>query len=203
MCGRFTLRASAGVITEQFSVFGTAPWKSRSNIAPSQPVLAVRLATGETKAASGRELVWLRWGLIPGWANDPSIGNRLINARADTVATKPAFRAAIRHRRCLVVADGFYEWQQTAKRKTPHLIRMRDDRPFGFAELWELWEGPDHSAIESCTLLTTEANDLVRLPADYCRLGVMPTLAWACFNRGGTGKYFKDDVLAMLPDHAR
>ena len=162
MCGRFTLRAPASVIAEQFAVFETAPWKPRYNIAPSQPVLAVRLANAGTKAASGRELVWLRWGLIPSWANDPAIGNRLINARADTVAIKPAFRAAIRHRRCLVVADGFYEWQQAGKRKVPHLIRMRDDRPFGFAGLWELWEGPDHSAVESCTLLTTEANDLVR-----------------------------------------
>jgi putative SOS response-associated peptidase YedK len=179
MCGRFTLRAPASVIAEQFSVFETAPWRARYNIAPSQPVLAIRLATGGSKAAAGREAVWLRWGLIPSWADDPAIGNRLINARAETVTVKPAFRAAMRQRRCLIVADGFYEWQRAGKRKTPHLIRMRDDRPFGFAGLWELWEGPDHSAVESCTILTTEANDLVRpihdrmpaiiAPADYDR----------------------------------
>jgi len=173
------LRAPASVVAEQFSVFEIEPWKARYNIAPSQPVAAVRLAAGRAKAMAGRELVWLRWGLIPSWASDPAIGNRLINARAETAAAKPAFRAAMRQRRCLVVADGFYEWQRAGKRKVPHLIRMRDDRPFGFAGLWEVWEGPDHSAIESCTLLTTEANDVVRpihdrmpviiAPSDYDR----------------------------------
>jgi putative SOS response-associated peptidase YedK len=178
MCGRFTLRAPASVVAEQFSVFAIPPWKARYNIAPSQPVAAVRWAAA-AKATSGRELAWLRWGLIPSWANDPTIGNRLINARADTVTARPAFRGAFRRRRCLVVADGFYEWQRAGKQKVPHLIRLRDDRPFAFAGLWELWEGPDHSAIESCTLLTTEANDVVRpihdrmpvilAPSDYDR----------------------------------
>ncbi len=167
------------MVAEQFSVFETSPWRARYNIAPSQPVIAVRMAGGGAKAASGRELVWLRWGLIPGWADDPAIGNRLINARAETAAQKPAFRAAMRQRRCLVVADGFYEWQKTGKRKVPHLIGMRDDRPFGFAALWEVWQRPDQPAIESCTLLTTEANELVRplhdrmpaivAPSDYDR----------------------------------
>jgi putative SOS response-associated peptidase YedK len=179
MCGRFTLRAPASVVAEQFSVFETTPWRARYNIAPSQPVAAVRLATAGAKAMAGRELVWFRWGLIPSWASDPAIGNRLINARAETAAAKPAFRAALRQRHCLVVADGFYEWQPAGKRKVPHLIRMCDDRPFGFAGLWEAWEGPNHSAVESCTLLTTEANDVVRpihdrmpviiAPSDYDR----------------------------------
>jgi putative SOS response-associated peptidase YedK len=186
MCGRFTLRAPASVVAEQFAVFEIEPWKSRYNIAPTQPVVAVRMAAGGAKAESGRELVWLRWGLVPSWADDPSIGNRLINARAETAATKPAFRAAMRQRRCLVVADGFYEWQRAGKQKTPYLVRMRDDRPFGFAGLWESWEGPDHSAIESCTLLTTEANEVVRpihdrmpviiAPSDYQRW-LDPTVA--------------------------
>ena len=103
------------------------------------------------------------------------MGNRMINARAETVAEKPAYRAAFRRRRCLVPADGFYEWQRTGKRKQPYFIRMRDDRPFALAGLWEAWEGPDHSSVESCTLLTTEPNELLRpihnrmpviLPAD-------------------------------------
>jgi putative SOS response-associated peptidase YedK len=174
MCGRFTLRAPASVVAEQFSVFEVQPWKARYNIAPSQPVAAVRLAPGGAKAGPGRELAWLRWGLIPGWADDPKIGNRLINARAETAARLPAFRAAFRQRRCLIVADGFYEWQRAGKRKVPHLIRMRDDRPFGFAGLWEAWEGPDHSAVQSCTVLTTEANELVRPIHDRMPVIVAP-----------------------------
>lgn len=179
MCGRFTLRAPASVVAEQFSIFEISPWKARYNIAPSQPVAAVRMAGAGAKTTSRRELALLRWGLIPSWASDPAIGNRLINARAETAAAKPAFRTPFRRRRCLVVADGFYEWQRAGKRKVPHLVRLRDDRPFAFAGLWDLWEGPDHSVIESCTLLTTEANDVVRpihdrmpvilAPADYDR----------------------------------
>lgn len=160
MCGRFTLRSPASVLAEQFAVFEMPPFTPRFNIAPSQPVLIVRLAPQQPEPE--REAVWLRWGLIPSWAKDPAIGNRMINARAETVAEKPAFRAALRRRRCLVAADGFYEWQRRGKQKQPHFIRMRDDRPFGFAGLWEAWEGPDHSDIQSCTLLTTEPNELIR-----------------------------------------
>jgi putative SOS response-associated peptidase YedK len=160
MCGRFTLRAPASVVAEQFSLFDMPPFAPRFNIAPSQPVAVVRLDPEAPEPT--RQVVWLRWGLIPGWADDPAIGNRLINARAETAAAKPAFRAAFRRRRCLVAADGFYEWQKTGGRKQPFFIHRRDDRPFGFAGLWESWEGPDHSAVESCTLLTTEANPLLR-----------------------------------------
>jgi putative SOS response-associated peptidase YedK len=173
MCGRFTLRAPASVVAEQFALFELPPFTPRFNIAPSQPVPVVRLAAEQPQPQ--RELVWLRWGLIPSWAKDPAIGNRLINARAETAAEKPAFRAALRRRRCLVAADGFYEWQRFGKAKQPYFIHLRGDRPFAFAGLWESWEGPDSSPIESCTLLTTEANELLRpihnrmpviLPAD-------------------------------------
>jgi putative SOS response-associated peptidase YedK len=160
MCGRFTLRAPASVVAEQFALFEVPPFAARFNIAPSQPVPVIRLAPDEP--APRRELVWLRWGLIPSWAKDRTIGNRMINARAESVAEKPAFRAALRRRRCLVAADGFYEWQRRGKQKQPYFVRIRDDRPFAFAGLWETWQGPDLSSIESCTLLTTEANDLMR-----------------------------------------
>lgn len=160
MCGRFTLRAPASVVAEQFGLFEVAPFAPRFNIAPSQPVPVVRMAPQQPDPR--RELVWLRWGLIPSWAKDPAIGNRMINARAETVGEKPAYRAALRRRRCLVAADGFYEWRRTGKGKQPHFIRLRDDRPFGFAGLWEAWEGADHSYVESCTLLTTEPNELIR-----------------------------------------
>ncbi len=157
MCGRFTLRAPASVIAEAFALLEVPPFTPRFNIAPTQPVPVIRAAP----AMTSRELVWLRWGLIPSWADDPAIGNRLINARCESVTVKPAYRAAFRRRRCLVVADGFYEWQQAGRSKQPYFIHFRDERPFAFAGLWESWEGPDHSAIESCTLLTTVPNAVV------------------------------------------
>jgi len=176
MCGRFTLRAPASAVAEQFALFDVAPFQPRFNVAPTQPVAVVRRMAVEEPQ---RELAWLRWGLIPGWAADPAIGARMINARAETAAQRPAFRAALGRRRCLVVADGFYEWQKAGPRKQPYFLRLRDDRPFGFAGLWESWEGPEQAAIESCTILTTEANELVRpihdrmpvivAPADYER----------------------------------
>jgi putative SOS response-associated peptidase YedK len=158
MCGRFTLRAAASVIAEQFGPFEMPPFAARFNIAPTQPVAIVR----PTAAGSGRELAWLRWGLVPAWAKDPAIGARLINARAETAAEKPAFRAAMRTRRCLVVADGFYEWQRTGRAKQAYLFQLRGGRPFAFAGLWETWRRPDNSPLETCTLLTTDANELVR-----------------------------------------
>ena len=177
MCGRFTLRAPASVVAAQFGLFEMPPFTPRFNIAPTQPVAVVRRSSA--KAEPQRELVWLRWGLIPSWAKDPAIGNRMINARAETVAQKPSYRAAFRRRRCLVVADGFYEWARGGKPRQPYFIRMRDDRPFAFAGLWESWQGPDEGPIESCTLLTTEPNSLLepihnRMPVilaegDYAR----------------------------------
>lgn len=158
MCGRFTLRAPPSVVAAQFGLFETPAWAPRFNIAPTQPVIAIRcLATG----AGQRQAVWLRWGLVPHWAEDPKIGNRLINARSETVATKPAFRMALRRRRCLVLADGFYEWKKEGSVRQPSFIRFRDDRVFAFAALWDAWEGAEHGAVESCTLLTTQPNAVV------------------------------------------
>jgi len=146
-------------------------WTARYNIAPTQDVAVVRQRSGE-----GRELSLLHWGLIPSWADDPAIGNRMINARSESLATKPAFRDAFRRRRCLVVADGFYEWKQAARPKQPYHIRLADERPFAFAGLWEHWQRGE-LMIESCTIVTTAANDLLRPlhdrmpaildPADY------------------------------------
>lgn len=124
------------------------------NIAPTQTVAAVRVAEG------GRELCQLRWGLVPHWADDPKIGNRMINARAESAATKPAYRDAFKSRRCLVVADGFYEWQKTGRRKQPFYIRLKDDGSFGFAAVWERWS-KNGQRIESCSIITTDANELV------------------------------------------
>lgn len=172
MCGRFTLRASPSAIAEQFELFESPGFEARYNIAPSQPVAVVRLRPEE--AEPRRELVFLRWGLIPPWADDPSIGNRLINARAETAGQKPAFRQAFARRRCLIPADGFYEWQGQGRSKRPYLIRLRGDRPFGLGGLWESWEGADHARIDSCTVLTTEANELVRPLHDRMPLILAP-----------------------------
>ena len=125
-------------------------------------------------------MVWLRWGLVPGWAKDPAIGSRLINARAETAAEKPAFRTALRRRRCLVAADGFYEWQQAGRTKQPYFIHLRDDRPFALAGLWEAWEGADHAWLETCTLLTTEPNDVVRPIHDRMPV-ILPPQAYSCW----------------------
>ena len=157
MCGRFTLRTPAHRLAEAFGVRELPNLRPRYNIAPSQDVVAIR------RAADGRELALLRWGLIPSWAKQAAIGNRMINARAETVAEKPAFRAAFRHRRCLVAADGFYEWQKTdGGAKQPYYIRLADEAPFAIAGLWERWTPPDGDAVESCTLITTAANDLLK-----------------------------------------
>jgi len=154
MCGRFTLFEADKVLSREFGVAGILPLSPRYNIAPSQPVAAVRAAP----AGTGRELALLRWGLIPSWSKEPAIGNRLINARSETVQEKPSFRTAFKRRRCLIPANGFYEWQKRERGKQPYYIRMRDSHPFAFAGLWDRWEGGEEGAVETCTILTTAAN---------------------------------------------
>jgi putative SOS response-associated peptidase YedK len=156
VCGRYTLRKPAGEIAEAYDVPEVFEFPPRFNIAPSQDVPVVRL--GPERA--GRELGLLHWGLVPSWADDPAIGNRMINARAETVAEKPAFRHAFKSKRCLVVADAFYEWAKRDGRKQPYLIHLKDDRPFAFAGLWESWN-KGGEPIQSCTIITTEANELM------------------------------------------
>jgi putative SOS response-associated peptidase YedK len=159
MCGRFSQSQTAEAIARAFQV--TVPSLTpRYNVAPTQSVATV-LQTPEHK---DRQFKMLHWGLIPSWAKDPKMGAKLINARTETVAEKPAFRSAFRKRRCLVVADGFYEWQQqeNTKQKQPYYFRLNDRHPFAFAGLWEHWENGNGEEIESCTLLTTEPNELMR-----------------------------------------
>jgi putative SOS response-associated peptidase YedK len=157
MCGRFTLGATATDLAAQFNLTTVPTWTPRYNIAPTQEVLVVL----QPSPQASREARLYRWGLVPSWANDPTIGNRLINARAETVATKPAFRSAFKERRCLVLADGFYEWHKEGTRKQPYHLRLRDGRPFAFAGLWEHWEQAE-MAVDSCTLLTTTPNHVMR-----------------------------------------
>jgi putative SOS response-associated peptidase YedK len=156
MCGRYTLRTPPAQLAEFFGLFREPDVVPRYNIAPTQQVLAIRF----DEHATPREPVLLRWGLIPSWADDAKIGNRMINARSDTVATKPAFRAAFTRRRCLIAADGYYEWRQQPDGKQPYLIGRQDNRPFAFAGLWEVWTRGEQP-LESCTIITTDANEAV------------------------------------------
>ena len=156
MCGRYSLISDLQDLARQFEFDGTGFEHSpRYNVAPTQPVLTVT-------NREGRLAEYMRWGLIPSWAKDASIGARLINARGETAAQKPSFRNALQRRRCLVLADGFYEWQKVGKGKRPMRIVLKSGEPFAFAGLWESWRNPDGETVRSCTIVTTEANDLLR-----------------------------------------
>lgn len=162
MCGRYTLTTPLGDLVEVFDVSHVAfeEWVPRFNIAPTQiaPVL-IRGSEGDDRLGP------MRWGLVPAWADDPTVGSRMINARAETARSKPAFRDAFRARRCLVPADGFYEWRKPPEGragKTPFLIRDVDRRPFAMAGLWERWRAPDGDPLHTFTILTVEAPPWLR-----------------------------------------
>ncbi len=157
MCGRYELHTQPAALALAFGVPFPSMQHARYNIAPMQEVPIVRrTATGE------RELAHVRWGLVPRWAKDPSIGGKMINARSETVAEKPSFRTAYKHHRCLIPADGFYEWMQTpAGHKQPIHIGMKDSSPFAFAGLFERWMSPAGEVLDTCTILTTQANALL------------------------------------------
>jgi len=158
MCGRYTVTSPGQVIAEAFGVDDPVELAPRYNVCPGQDVPVVRLARdGET-----RRIDLVRWGLVPFFAKDPGPAARMINARAETAATSPAFREALRRRRCLVPADGFYEWQGAGRgRKQPFYVRREDGRPLAFAGLWERWRGKDGTKLDSCTILTTTPNELL------------------------------------------
>ncbi len=157
MCGRFVRKSTITIIEDEFDIY-EVQWASEPsyNVAPSQDVACV-IGNG------GNRLVKFRWGLVPFWADDPSIGYKMINARAETVAQKKSFARAFKKQRCLVVADGFYEWKKLAdgKRKMPMYIHLREDRPFGFAGLYENWKSNDGKILQTCTIITTSANELM------------------------------------------
>jgi len=163
MCGRFTLTTNIATIAQAFQVAPTLQVEPRYNVAPTQQVVTVM--QDET-----RHLELLRWGLIPAWAKDESIGNKMINARAETLAEKPSFKRLLTSKRCLVVADGFYEWKKEPGGKTPMYFTLKSKEPFAIAGLWDIWHTPDGTVLRTCTLITTQPNDLVspvhdRMPA--------------------------------------
>lgn len=159
MCGRYALYADYATILERFgieeSAVGETEYSPSYNIAPSQRVLAV------VNDGVKNRLGYLKWGLVPPWAKDQKIGSKMINARAETAAEKPSFRHAFKKKRCLVIADAFYEWQRTDEGKIPMLVRLKSGKPFAFAGLWETWQSPEGEIVNSCTILTTQANGLM------------------------------------------
>jgi putative SOS response-associated peptidase YedK len=158
MCGRFTHLYKWREL-QRLMVLTTPPleFTDRYNVAPTQTAPVVR----DLPQARGREAVFMRWGLIPSWAKDEKIGNSLINARAEGIESKPAFRAAFKQRRCIVPVSGFYEWQKLGTRKQPHYITSSDNQPLALAGLWESWQSPDHGAVESFTVITTTPNEMM------------------------------------------
>lgn len=191
MCGRYTLSSPSAKLFEKFEIGGEAPELTPNyNVAPTQSVAAIIEGDGI------RRLEALRWGLVPSWAKDPSIGSRMINARSETAHEKPSFRTAFKRRRCLIPADGFYEWKKEEGGKQPFHIHMKDGEPFAFAGLWETWDGGE-GEVRTCAILTTEANEMMseihhRMPV------ILPAElhdAWL----GGEAE--KDELIAMMEPH--
>ena len=174
MCGRYLLTVDGEVLVDAFSLTAPVDWQPRFNIAPTQSVPIVR----QMEPDGDRELAMVHWGLIPHWAKERSLGARMINARSETAADKPSFRSPFRRRRCLIPTDGFYEWQKTTSGKQPYAIRFTDARLFAFAGLWDQWRDRETGdAVESCTILTTSANDVVARIHDRMPV-IMPPSAW-------------------------
>ena len=170
MCGRFALPYPSKTVAEHFSVSEQISFAPRYNIAPSQHLSVIR----SKKDGPGLQMAMMRWGLIPRWAKDEKIGYKMINARAETVAEKPAFRSAYRQRRCLIAAGGFYEWKREEKSKQPYYLTMKDKKIFAFAGIWERWQSPGGKPVESCAILTTEANGSVRSIHDRMPVIIAP-----------------------------
>jgi putative SOS response-associated peptidase YedK len=197
MCGRFALKTPPKTIQEHFSLPGTVELSPRYNIAPSQAIAVVRHLPGKRF----RQLDMLRWGLIPHWAKDIKIGYKMINARAETLAQKPSFRAAFQKRRCLVIADGFYEWAHSGKAKQPMYVHLKNGVVFGFAGLWESWHSPGGSTVESCTIITTSANELIREIHDRMPV-ILRSEQYETWLQDSTPEHFLQQLLMPYPAEA-
>ena len=192
MCGRFAFYSPTEAAAALFGVAGSLDVEPRYNIAPTQYVAAIR-----NDQQGERELVMLRWGLVPFWAKDPSIGNRMINARAETAAEKPSYRNAYKHRRCIVLGDGLYEWRKQGNAKTPYFISLESGQPFALAGLWEDWTDRDSGeSLQTTTLITTDANDF--MSQLHHRMPVILEAATATDWLAGSNDLL-DDVDAVTP----
>lgn len=196
MCGRFTLRAAPEAVAEHFGLAEPPDLSARYNISPGQPVATIRATEGGQQPVCELRT----WGLVPAWAKSPTIGPRMINARAETVAEKPAFRSAFRHRRCLIPADGFYEWASGSKPKQPLHISRGDGALFGFAGLWELWRSHEGRALESCTIITAPANATLRPVHDRMPVILDPADYAAWLDPGPVDALRLRELLAPCPE---
>lgn len=181
MCGRFVFDISSEVLLETFGLAELPAVLPRYNVAPTQQVPVIRnFADGLNR------LDYLHWGLIPSWAKERAIGSKMINACSETVTEKPAFRQAVRYRRCLVPASGFYEWKQEGKVKLPYYLQIKGSAPMVFAGLWETWKAPEGETVESCTILTTAANPLVEQVHERMPVILHPGEYWVWLDRSIT-----------------
>ncbi len=196
MCGRYTFTKPADAMVNQFQMAISADAPVRYNIAPGQMVLIVRDRL--TKSGPSWEAAEVKWGLVPSWAKDASIANKMINARGETLQEKPAFRYAYKHRRCLVPADGFYEWQTVGKMKIPFYIHMKKHAPFAFAGLWETWERAE-GYLQTCTIITTSANSLLR-PLHERMPVILPDHLYRDWLSHNTSPDTLNDMLLPYPD---
>jgi putative SOS response-associated peptidase YedK len=192
MCGRFALKAPPAEIMRRFGVDAVPEMAPRYNIAPTQDILIIRHPWQQPEARL--EAASVKWGLLPSWAKDASMAAKLANARGETVAEKPAFRSAFRRMRCLIPADGFYEWEATPSGKQPWFLRLKSHEPLAFAGLWEHWKAPDGTPLETATIITTGANELVRPVHDRMPVILKPG-DWAAW-LGAQAK--ADDLKALL-----
>ena len=193
MCGRYTLTADASALQMQFNLDALPPVLApRYNIAPTQPVPIV-------SSAAPRELSFVTWGLIPSWSKDPSIASKLINARGETVAEKPSFRSAFKHRRCLIPADGFFEWSKAKGSKSPYFVHLANRQVFAFAGLWEVWNSPHGDEVHTCTIITTEPNSLIR-PLHNRMAVILPAEAYETWLDPATPAPVLQDLLSPYPE---
>jgi len=202
MCGRYSLTSPPEALRRLFKTTGPLPnLQPRYNIAPTQAAAVVRTTSG----SPGRELALLRWGLVPSWSKGPDHRYSMINARAETVARKPAFRAAFEARRCLIPADGFYEWRRSGRNgggREPYRICLADEAAFAFAGLWECWIGPDGAALESCAVITCDANALVAPIHDRMPVILDPADHAAWLGEGGASAADARALLRPFPAEA-
>ncbi|MGE0064052.1 MAG: SOS response-associated peptidase [Xanthobacteraceae bacterium] len=193
MCGRYSMTKAPEAIRQLFRYPEQPNFPSRYNIAPSQPIAVVRLAEG------GRHFALMRWGLLPSWVKDPANFALLFNARGETAAEKPAFRAAMKRRRCLIPADGFYEWHREGSRNRPFFIRQRSQEPFAFAGLWETWAGPNGEELDTAAIVTTDANATLR-PIHHRMPVIVPASAFDLWLDPNADAKLVQSLIAPAPD---
>lgn len=193
MCGRYALFGPKSRLSEHYGAdFGGIGFEPRYNLAPTQFAPVIRERQGV------RDLSMLRWGLLPSWAKDEALANRLFNARSETAADKPSFRSAMKTRRCLIPADGFYEWAKTESGKQPYFIHLPNDKPMAIAGLWEHWRTPSGEALETFTVLTTEANDRIR-PLHERIPVILPAEIWGLWLNAARTPTQLQPLMAPLP----